>query len=162
MIRVTDYPAIVFVLSIVAQGIAVWIGAIVLRRRVRIEEETRADFGVIQAATLTLLGLIIGFTFSMATLAATTSARYEEEEANADRHGISARRAAAAGRHGKDPRAAAELSRQRILHYSERDKQRVEQINADTGKLQAKLWAAVKGHRRSRRRRRSACSRSPA
>ena len=43
----------------------------------------REDFGVVQAATLTLLGLIIGFSFSMATTRYDLRKTYEEAEANA-------------------------------------------------------------------------------
>jgi hypothetical protein len=43
----------------------------------------REDFGVILAATLTLLGLIIGFSFSMAVGRYDQRKNYQEEEANA-------------------------------------------------------------------------------
>ena len=43
----------------------------------------REDFGFILAATLTLLGLIIGFSFSMATSRYDQRKNYEEAEANA-------------------------------------------------------------------------------
>ena len=43
----------------------------------------REDFGVVQAATLTLLGLIIGFSFSMAIGRYDQRKNYEEAEANA-------------------------------------------------------------------------------
>jgi hypothetical protein len=43
----------------------------------------RDDFGLILAATLTLLALIIGFRFSMATARYDQRKNYEEQEANA-------------------------------------------------------------------------------
>jgi hypothetical protein len=49
----------------------------------KLEEDIREDFGVIQTATLTLLGLIIGFTFSMAVGRYEQRKNYEEAEANA-------------------------------------------------------------------------------
>ena len=48
-----------------------------------LDEETHEDFGFILAATLTLLGLIIGFSFSMATSRYDQRKNYEEAEANA-------------------------------------------------------------------------------
>ena len=48
-----------------------------------LDEEPREDFGFILAATLTLLGLIIGFSFSMATSRYDQRTNYEEAEANA-------------------------------------------------------------------------------
>ena len=54
-----------------------------LRRRRPLKEEERDDFGVVQAATLTLLGLIIGFSFSMAVSRYDLRKNYEEAEAHA-------------------------------------------------------------------------------
>ena len=47
------------------------------------DADERDDFGVILAATLTLLGLIIGFSFSMAISRYDQRKNLEEEEANA-------------------------------------------------------------------------------
>jgi hypothetical protein len=145
MIRLTDYPALVFVLAILTQGLAVWIGAALLRQRFRLDDGTREDFGVIQAATLTLLGLIIGFTFSMATGRYDQRKNLEEEEANAI--GTEYLRVDLL-----PPPDAAKIREvllhyldARIEHYSVRDAHRVEAINTETGKLQAELWAAIKG-----------------
>jgi hypothetical protein len=46
----------------------VWsrIGVSLSQRRGNLEEDEREDFGIVEAATLTLLGLVVGFTFSMA------------------------------------------------------------------------------------------------
>ena len=47
-------------------SVSVWFGNVVLSRYRTKDSETSQDLGVIQTATLTLLALIIGFTFSMA------------------------------------------------------------------------------------------------
>jgi len=60
------YPLFLLVSSFVGPWIAAGIGS-VLRKRRGLDAELREDFGFILAATLTLLGLIIGFSFSMAT-----------------------------------------------------------------------------------------------
>jgi hypothetical protein len=52
-------------------------------KRQKLKEDIRGDFGVIQTATLTMLGLIIGFTFSMAISRYEQRKNYEEAEANA-------------------------------------------------------------------------------
>ena len=52
------------------------------RRRRKLEVESE-DFGIILAAALTLLGLIISFTFSMAVNRYDQRKNYEEAEANA-------------------------------------------------------------------------------
>src|SRR5580765_4442607 len=81
--KVTDYPLVVFVLSFIALWLSARIGSSVLRRRLALEEDLREDFGVVLAATLTLLGLIIGFSFSMAVNRYDQRKNYEEAEANA-------------------------------------------------------------------------------
>jgi hypothetical protein len=48
-----------------------------------LKDEQCEDFGIVQTATLTLLGLIIGCSFSMAIVRYDLSKTYEEEDANA-------------------------------------------------------------------------------
>ena len=91
-----------------------------------------------------MLGLIIGFSFSMATNRYDQRKNYEEAEANAI--GTEYLRA--------DLLPAADAARvhallikyldQRILFYTTRDNQQLAQINAQTAKLQTELWSAVK------------------
>ena len=83
MMNITSYPALVFVISFVVLAISARLGVLFSQRRRIPEGDVREDFGVIQAATLTLLGLIIGFTFSMALNRYDQRKNYEEEEANA-------------------------------------------------------------------------------
>ncbi len=78
-----DYPMLVFVLSFFVLWLSESIGASFLRRHRRLPEDMREDFGVILAAALTLLGLIIGFSFSMAISRYDQRKSYEEAEANA-------------------------------------------------------------------------------
>ena len=79
----THYPLLVFVLSFIALWLSAWIGWWFRRRQGTLDAELREDFGFILAATLTLLGLIIGFSFSMATSRYDQRKNYEEAEANA-------------------------------------------------------------------------------
>ena len=81
--NVTNYPALVFVISFVVLAISARLGVLFSQRQRIPDGDVREDFGVIQAATLTLLGLIIGFTFSMALNRYDQRKNYEEEEANA-------------------------------------------------------------------------------
>ena len=83
MFNITQYPLLVFVLSFIGQWLSARIGASFLRRQRHLEEGMREDFGVILAATLTLLALLIGFSFSMATSRFDQRKNYEEAEANA-------------------------------------------------------------------------------
>src|SRR5215510_13318506 len=126
---VTIYPVLVFVLSFFGLALSAWIGVLVSRNR-GVEAQVREDFGIILAATLTLLGLIVGFTFSMALGRYDQRKNYEEEEANAI--GTEYTRA------GLLPAADAEKVRalllnyldQRILFYTTRDEQQLAQIDS--------------------------------
>jgi hypothetical protein len=123
-----------------------WLAArsgVALRKRRPLGDEAKDDFGVVQAATLTLLALIIGFSFSMATSRYDLRKNYEEAEANAIgtewvRAGLLPASDAA--------RVRAQLRRYtdlRISFYRTRDASELAQINADTTQLQNDLWSAV-------------------
>ena len=81
--RLNDYPLVVFVLSFLGLSICSWVGATILRRRRPLDDDNRKDFDVVLAGTLTLLGLILGFSFSMAINRYDQRKNLEEEEANA-------------------------------------------------------------------------------
>ena len=76
-------PFVVLVVTFFLLWLAAWIGGRFGLRQDESSEGVRQDFGVIQSATLTLLGLIIGFTFSMAIGRYDQRKLYEEAEANA-------------------------------------------------------------------------------
>ena len=139
----TDYPLIVFVISFFVLWLSVWIGASFLRRRRKLQENIRGDFGVILGATLTLLGLIIGFSFSMAISRYDQRKNYEEAEANA----IGTEYVRADLLPAADAAKVRALLRnyldQRVLFYITRNEQKIRQINARTAQLQTELWSAV-------------------
>jgi len=83
MIRVVDHPYIVFALSFAVQWGVAYLGDL-LRRKVRsVAREGQADFDIVLSATLTLLALIIGFSFSMAVSRYDQRKNLEAQEANA-------------------------------------------------------------------------------
>ncbi len=144
MTNVTDYPLlVVFPLSFLLLWASSWIGATLLRNRRKLEESDREDFGVILAATLTLLGLIVGFSFSMAVSRYDQRKNLEEEEANAI--GTEYLRA------GLLPAADAAKVRallksyleQRVAFYTVRNGEQLQQINMRTAQLQNELWSAI-------------------
>ena len=140
-----DHPLFVFALALLAFWLSSHIGFSFLRKRRQLDEDMREDFSVIQSTTLTLLGLIIGFTFSMAIGRYEQRKNYEEAEANAI--------GTAYVRADLLPGAAAAKIRsllsnyldQRILFYRTRDPQQLRQINTTTAQLQSELWSAVQG-----------------
>ncbi len=83
MLGLIDHPLRVFAVSLLAQWGAAYLGDL-LRRKVRpVAQEERADFDIVLSATLTLLALIIGFSFSMAVSRYDQRKNFEEAEANA-------------------------------------------------------------------------------
>ena len=83
MSNVTFHPLLIFVLSFAALWLTAWVGAWLRKKEREQEADFRDDLGIILAATLTLLALFIGFTFSMATDRYNHRKNYEEAEANA-------------------------------------------------------------------------------
>ena len=69
-------------LSLLVLWLSVQVGAFIRKRR-PLPEDERDDFALVVNASLTLLALIIGFTFSMAVSRYVQRKNYEEEEANA-------------------------------------------------------------------------------
>lgn len=145
MTSITNYPFLVFLLAFGGMTAAAYAGAWVARKRHASGLHDREDFNVILGATLTLLGLIIGFTFSMAIGRYDQRKNYEEEEANAI--GTEFLRAELL------PPSDAASTRallllyldQRIVYYTTRDAEEQRQIEARTTQLQSQLWSAVKG-----------------
>jgi hypothetical protein len=135
------HPLTIFLVTLGALLLAAWFGSW-LRRRRALDERQRDDFSLILTATLTLLGLLIGFSFSMAANRYEQRKNLEEAEANA---------------------IGTEYLRSDLLPAADRDKLRgllkqylelrirfyhasldaVGAVNADTARLQRELWAAV-------------------
>ena len=101
-----DYPGLILVVSFAALWFADWLGARLRIRRKSIAEEERPDFDVVLGAALTLLGLVIGFSFSMAINRFELRGDYEEAEANAIETAYM-RAACASGRFCSNTRTAA-------------------------------------------------------
>jgi hypothetical protein len=140
MISPTELPFLVFVVSFLMLWTAERIGS-KLRGTI---EDVHDDFGVLLTATLTLLGLIVGFTFSMAVNRYDQRKLYEEEEANA----IGTEYLRTEVLPPSDGETLRALSReyldQRILFYQTRNRERLQRIDGATAQLQSKLWASLR------------------
>jgi len=123
--------------------LSVWFGNAVLSRFRTKDTETSEDLGVIQTATLTLLALIIGFTFSMAIDRHDNRETLEEAEANAI--GTEYLRAdllpSKVSARTKD--LLCQYLDQRILFYSRQSKEKIQEIRHQTDQLQAALWNEI-------------------
>ncbi len=143
MTNLTDYPLPVFAVSFLTLWLSAVLAPPVFRRKRELPTDIRGDFDMILAATLTLLGLIIGFSFSMAISRYDQRKNYEEAEANA----IGTEYVRADLLPAADAAKVRALLKayvdQRILFYTIRDPQLLSEINAKTARLQADLWAAA-------------------
>jgi hypothetical protein len=122
---------------------AVWFGNVLLGKYRTKDNETSSDLGIIQTATLTLLGLIIGFTFSMAIDRHDQRKILEESEANAIgteylRSDLLPAQTAAAVKVLLNS-----YLDQRILFYSKQNKESIQKITQRTSELQNALWNEI-------------------
>jgi hypothetical protein len=136
-------PVVVLALSFVFLFLAAHIGDLLRNRVLPLKEEMRNDFDVVLGATLTLLGLLIGFGFSMAISRYDQRKNYEEAEANA----IGTEYLRADLLPSGDAVRVRELLKkyldERVLFYTTRNQRRLAKINADTAEVQNQLWSAV-------------------
>src|SRR5579864_1638204 len=137
-----DSPFMVFVVFLAAQWVGAYCGDLFRTRVHRPRKDELTDFDKIQAATLTLLALIIGFTFSMVTRYDQRK-NYEAAEANA----IGTEYVRAGLLPADDAAKARQLLRdylaQRIAYYEARDQRQTGEPDADAAKLQTELWSAI-------------------
>jgi len=79
-----NYPWLIFAVTVVCLWCTAMIGVWFHKRKLSGERDSdRAEYGLVLTATLTLLALLIGFSFSMAISRYDQRKNYEEEEANA-------------------------------------------------------------------------------
>jgi hypothetical protein len=144
VVKVLDYPLLIFVIALFGLWLAAWLGALLNQRRRALEDENlRTDFGTVQAATLTLLGLIIGFSFSMATGRYDLRKNYEEAEANAIGTEYVRADLLPADEAARVRELLREYTAQRIRFYTSRSWDDIDQIRSDTAKVQDQLWTAA-------------------
>jgi hypothetical protein len=139
---VVDSPALVFIISFTALWLSVEIGSLFHRKR-PLKEDERKDFEVVLAAVLTLLGLIIGFTFSMVITRYDQRKNYEEDEANAIGTEYLRADLLPVADAGKVRELLKDYVDQRVMFYETRDAARLSEINAQTARLQSDLWSIV-------------------
>ena len=143
MNSILDRPFILFIAFLIAQWLAAYIGDC-LRKRGRNQREDKQEyFDTVQTAILTLLALIVGFSFSMAVTRYDQRKNFEEAEANA----IGTEYIRADLLPTADAVSVRELLRQyldqRIAAYLKRDEREIGKANSEGAKLATSLWSAV-------------------
>ena len=140
-----DRPLLLAMLALAVMWLAAAAGAHLRGRHAEIEERLRQELNIVLTASLTMLGLLVGFTFSMAASRYDLRKSYEEAEANAIgteylRVGLLAT--------SETQQARALLRRyldQRILFYTLRAPRELDRLGDDTTRLQNALWEVVQG-----------------
>lgn len=140
---VKDYPLLVFLITLITLWLAEWLGSrLLFQERVDGDRSESSD-SVIQGSVLTLLALLIGFSFAMAVNRYDLRKNYEEAEANA----IGTEFLRAGFLPDDDAEKARNLLRlyldQRLRFYTIRDATQLQHANALTSALQEQLWNIV-------------------
>ncbi len=138
-----DRPWPVLVVFIITLWLSAWTGARALRSRPA-EAGASVYYDIILGATLTLLSLIIGFTFSMAISHFDQRKSYESAEANAIRTAYLRADMLAPADASNIRLLLGKYLEQRILFYQAADEAELPPIDARTAQLQADLWSSVR------------------
>jgi hypothetical protein len=138
-------PFFLLLVTFFALWAAAHVGLTFRKKHRGLADEDTQDFTFIVGATLTLLGLIIGFTFSMAVSRYDQRMNFEEQEANAIGTEYLRVDALAQADAAKIRSLLKQYLDERILYYASRDKGSIAASNAATMKIQNQLWAAVIG-----------------
>jgi hypothetical protein len=137
-------PVLVFLFSFVVMWASAQLGAHCFKGLPKLEGEEKDAFGFILGAVLTLLGLIIGFSFSMAIGRYDQRKNYEEEEANAIGTEYVRVEMLASADAARIRGLLSKYLDQRVLFYETREANQLRQINNDTAQLQNQMWSAVR------------------
>jgi len=144
MENLTHFPLLLFVISFAALSAVAFAGSWLRRRYPTADHEHNEHLGVILAATLTLLGLIIGFSFSMATNRYDQRKNFEEAEANAIGTEILRADLLPTADAANVRKLLADYTDLRIQFYLDKGDTQRKQLAERTAKLQAALWSAVR------------------
>jgi hypothetical protein len=142
MMLLLNHPLVLFVITLALLWIVSQIGAYF--RKVSLDKDMDEEhFSLILGATLTLLGLMIGFTFAMAISRYDQRKDYEEREANAIGTEYVRLDLLSAASAAELRALLREYLDQRIVYYTNRDSELLRQTRAKTSQLQSELWSEV-------------------
>jgi len=140
----THYPVLVFAAAFVFLSLASETGAWLRRRTSGVSDERNEALSLILGATLTLLALIIGFSFSMATNRYDQRKAFEEAEANAIGTELLRADLLSPADASSVRKLLGDYLDQRIAFYINKDDMRRTRIDERISQLEANLWAVVR------------------
>jgi hypothetical protein len=138
-----DHPVVLFGVFFVLLWVASRLGAACGKHLPQIPTADPEHFNLVLGATLTLLGLIIGFTFSMAVGRYDQRKNYEEEEANAIGTEYLRLDLLPAADAAKLRVLLREYLDERIVYYESHDARILGEAAARTAITQSSLWSGA-------------------
>jgi len=138
-----DHPIVLFAVSLVILCAVSRLGVYLRSFGSEPLSLDETDFNLVLGAILTLLGLIIGFTFSMAVNRYDQRKNYEEQEANAIGTEYVRVDVLAASQAAKIRASLRDYLDQRIVYYTSPNAELLRQTRARTLQLQSGLWSAM-------------------
>jgi hypothetical protein len=141
--QILRFPYLVFVLSLIVLWLSVQLGGFLAAKLLPVKEDEREDLDLVISASMTLLALIIGFSFSMAVSRYDQRKNYEEEEANAIGTEYVRADLLPAANAAKVRQLLVQYLDQRLLFYTTADLGRLETVNNEASRLQNEMWSAV-------------------
>ena len=142
MTFILDHPLVFFVCSLIGLWASTWIG-VAVRRKIP-PEDAQHDLDFVIGSILTLLGLLIGFSFSMATSRYDQRKDYEEEEANAIGTEYVRVEFLPQTETVMIQRLLSRYLDQRITNYETRDPRRISKLDSEIAQLQGQMWTQVR------------------
>jgi hypothetical protein len=139
-----DYPLLVFVMTFALTVLSTRVGEALRKRRGIPKEDELVDTGILLGAILTLLFLIIGFSFSMAINRYDLRKNCEQAEAIAIGTEYSRVDLLAPADAVKVQALLKKYLDQRMLFYTARRPGRLSEISAETARLQTELWSTLR------------------
>ena len=138
-----NHPIVLLVVSLVILWLVSRLGVYFRSLRSEALSLDETDFNLVLGAVLTLLGLIIGFTFSMAVIRYDQRKNYEEQEANAIGTEYLRIDVVALPEDSRMRALLRDYLDQRIVYYTSNDATLLRKTRARTLQLQSSLWSAV-------------------
>jgi len=138
------HPLILLAVVFVLMSASTWIGVALLTRLKEQVAELHDDVRIVEGATLTLLALIIGFSFSMAVGRYDQRKNLEEAEANAIGTEYVRADLLPAENAAQVKALLVKYLDLRIRFYACRDEGQLGEVDAETAKLQDQLWASIR------------------
>lgn len=143
MEQILRHPLFLFLALFALMSLGSLGSIFLLRRKKRLDGAELDDFNLVQGATLTLLALLIGFSFSMAISRYDQRKNYEEEEANAIGTEFLRADLVSSDRREKIRSLLKHYVQLRIDYYQTRDVKALVALAEQTNGQQAQLWAEI-------------------